>query len=157
MLPLIWNLQYIKLIGVSHTACKDEFRRNLRSHSWSVFSFFIIKLERYIKVMPVPTWYILPSAATSVRYMFYLLEGGTERLRWHFRAHTEPAPVPTHLVFFEHGTNWVSRINMKHMCYTVEMQIFFSGPPRVRREHLRRVLRQRGAPLFFLRYLNFGA
>ena len=27
---------------VSHTACKDEFRRNLRSHSWSVFSFFII-------------------------------------------------------------------------------------------------------------------
>ena len=29
-------------IGVSHIACKDEFRRNLRSHSWSVFSFFII-------------------------------------------------------------------------------------------------------------------
>ena len=31
-------------IGVSHTAelaKKDEFRRNLRSHSWSVFSFFI--------------------------------------------------------------------------------------------------------------------
>ena len=26
-------------IGVSHTACKDEFRRNLRSHSWSVFLF----------------------------------------------------------------------------------------------------------------------
>ena len=25
------------------TSCKDEFRRNLRSHSWSVFSFFIIK------------------------------------------------------------------------------------------------------------------
>ena len=32
----------IDRIGVSHTACKDEFRRNLRSHSWSVFSFFII-------------------------------------------------------------------------------------------------------------------
>ena len=32
----------IRAIGVSHTACKDEFRRNLRSHSWSVFSFFII-------------------------------------------------------------------------------------------------------------------
>ena len=28
--------------AVSHTACKDEFRRNLRSHSWSVFSFFIV-------------------------------------------------------------------------------------------------------------------
>ena len=24
-------------IYISHTACKDEFRRNLRSHSWSVF------------------------------------------------------------------------------------------------------------------------
>ena len=28
----------VNTIGVvSHTACKDEFRRNLRSHSWSVF------------------------------------------------------------------------------------------------------------------------
>ena len=33
---------YIRAIGVSHTACKDEFRRNLRSHSWSVFVFFFI-------------------------------------------------------------------------------------------------------------------
>ena len=33
----------MRAIGVSHTACKDEFRRNLRSHSWSAFSFFIIK------------------------------------------------------------------------------------------------------------------
>ena len=32
----------MRAIGVSHTACKDEFRRNLRSHSWSVFSFFLI-------------------------------------------------------------------------------------------------------------------
>ena len=31
----------IRATGVSHTACKDEFRRNLRSHSWYVFSFFI--------------------------------------------------------------------------------------------------------------------
>ena len=30
----------VRAIGVSHTACKDEFRQNLRSHSWSVFSFF---------------------------------------------------------------------------------------------------------------------
>ena len=30
--------------GVSHTACKDEFRQNLRSHSWSVF-FFLEKTE----------------------------------------------------------------------------------------------------------------
>ena len=29
----------MRAIGVSHTACKDEFRRNLRSHSWSVFYF----------------------------------------------------------------------------------------------------------------------
>ena len=27
----------IRAIGVSHTACKDEFRPNIRSHSWSVF------------------------------------------------------------------------------------------------------------------------
>ena len=33
----------IRAIGVSHTACKDEFRQNLRSHSWSVFSFFILR------------------------------------------------------------------------------------------------------------------
>ena len=30
---------YIRAIGVSHTACKDEFRQNLWSHSWSVFLF----------------------------------------------------------------------------------------------------------------------
>ena len=35
----------MRAIGVSHTACKDEFRRNLRSHSWSVFSFFIIYIS----------------------------------------------------------------------------------------------------------------
>ena len=29
----------IRAIGVSHTACKDEFRQNLRSHSWRVFLF----------------------------------------------------------------------------------------------------------------------
>ena len=34
--------RYVRAIGVSHTACKDEFRRNPRSHSWSVLSFFII-------------------------------------------------------------------------------------------------------------------
>ena len=32
----------IRAIGVSHTAYKDVFRQNIRSHSWSVFSFFII-------------------------------------------------------------------------------------------------------------------
>ena len=26
----------IRAIGISHTACKDEFRQNIRSHSWSV-------------------------------------------------------------------------------------------------------------------------
>ena len=29
----------IRAIGVSHTACKDEVRQYLRSHSWSVFLF----------------------------------------------------------------------------------------------------------------------
>ena len=36
----------MRAIGVSHTACKDEFRRILRSHSWSVFS-FIYKNKHY--------------------------------------------------------------------------------------------------------------
>ena len=37
-------------IGVSHTACKDEFRQNIRSHSsWSVFNFYrLIKYHPYI-------------------------------------------------------------------------------------------------------------
>ena len=29
----------IRAIGASHTACQDEFRQNIRSHSWSVFLF----------------------------------------------------------------------------------------------------------------------
>ena len=31
----------IRAIGVSHTACKYEFRKNIRSHSWSVFFLYI--------------------------------------------------------------------------------------------------------------------
>ena len=38
----------IRAIGVSHThPCKDEFRRNLRSHSWSRFFFFHFSLANY--------------------------------------------------------------------------------------------------------------
>ena len=32
----------MRAVEVSHTACKYEFRQNLRSHSWSVFHFYII-------------------------------------------------------------------------------------------------------------------
>ena len=35
-----------RAIGVSHTACKDEFRQNLRFHSWSAFSIFIIYYDQ---------------------------------------------------------------------------------------------------------------
>ena len=45
----------IRAIGVSHTACKDEFRRNLRSHSWSVFSFFIIDLLNFVFLRDCPS------------------------------------------------------------------------------------------------------
>ena len=31
----------MRAIGVSHAACKDVFRQNLRSHSWSVVSFLL--------------------------------------------------------------------------------------------------------------------
>ena len=27
----------IRAIGVSHTACKYEFRQNIRSHSWKMY------------------------------------------------------------------------------------------------------------------------
>ena len=32
----------IRVIGVSHTACKDEIRQNLGPHSWSVFLFLFL-------------------------------------------------------------------------------------------------------------------
>ena len=41
----------IRAIGVSHTACKDEFRQNIRSHSWSVFSFFIIVAIASVRIV----------------------------------------------------------------------------------------------------------
>ena len=34
---LYYTQPVMRAIGVSHAACKDEFRQNLRSHSWSVF------------------------------------------------------------------------------------------------------------------------
>ena len=43
----------MRAIGVSHTACKDELRRNLRFHSWSVFSFFIISILGYYSLVCV--------------------------------------------------------------------------------------------------------
>ena len=41
----------MRAIGVAHTARKDEFRRNLRSHSWGVSSFlYHIFMSEYEKV-----------------------------------------------------------------------------------------------------------
>ena len=37
-----------RAIGVSQTACTDEFRGNLRSHSWTEFEFYIIFTGAYI-------------------------------------------------------------------------------------------------------------
>ena len=34
----------IRAIGVSHTTCKDKFRQNIRSPSWSVYFFYNIYL-----------------------------------------------------------------------------------------------------------------
>ena len=48
-----------RAIGVSHTACKHDFRQNIRSHRWSVFSFLL-----YISVAPVILW--LPSNYSGV-------------------------------------------------------------------------------------------
>ena len=42
----------IRAVGVSHTACKDEFRQDIRSHSWSVFSLFYNIFCGFI-IMPV--------------------------------------------------------------------------------------------------------
>ena len=35
----------IRAIGVSHTACKDEFRQNIWPHSWNVFQFLSYTLR----------------------------------------------------------------------------------------------------------------
>ena len=37
----------IHAIGLSHTACKYEFRQSARSHSWSVnyFGYYVIKIK----------------------------------------------------------------------------------------------------------------
>ena len=58
----------MRAIGVSHTACKDEFRRNLRSHSWSVFSFFIIYEFRQISDLTAGVYsyfYSIPSTVQT--------------------------------------------------------------------------------------------
>ena len=62
------------MIGVSHTACKDEFRRILRSHSWSVFSFFIIYFSFW--------WFellVFPGVVGAWRYMVGEIRGGELR------------------------------------------------------------------------------
>ena len=41
----------IRAIGVSHTACKEEFRQNIGSHSWSVYSFFILLFDMILADM----------------------------------------------------------------------------------------------------------
>ena len=39
-IQMLGNTQPVtRAIGVSHTACKDGFRQNIQSHSWSVFLF----------------------------------------------------------------------------------------------------------------------
>ena len=45
---------YISIV-ISHTACKNEFRQNTRSHSCSVFSFFIIYIScDYQRITRIP-------------------------------------------------------------------------------------------------------
>ena len=39
------------LIRVSHTACKDEFRQNLPSHSWSVFLSYVSRAEWRLEIL----------------------------------------------------------------------------------------------------------
>ena len=58
----------MRAIGVSHTACKDEFRRNLRSHSLSVFSFVIVYLMLRLRVV-----LRVPPSPSSVRSLLVLL------------------------------------------------------------------------------------
>ena len=53
----------MRAIGVSHTACKDEFRRNLRSHSWmeSIFIFYnnLCALLIHLLVVQVSGTYLI--------------------------------------------------------------------------------------------------
>ena len=45
----------VRAIGVSHTACKCELRRNLRSHGWSVFLFLYVVMHVYSYVRTTGT------------------------------------------------------------------------------------------------------
>ena len=59
----------MRAIGVSHTACKDEFRRNLRSHSWSVFAFFVIKFTARVGTRGTDSiWYLISSKPNIVLF-----------------------------------------------------------------------------------------
>ena len=70
----------IRAIGVSHTACKDEFR-NLRSHSWSVFSFFIICYSKvYRRSLPRDVQHSLKDVARHCRSMIYTARTSTADL-----------------------------------------------------------------------------
>ena len=56
-----------RAIGVSHTACKDDFRRNVRSHSWSVFLLlqFTRSPEDIQKKSPARTCYSMLSVRSQ--------------------------------------------------------------------------------------------
>ena len=59
----------IRAIGVSHTACKDEFRQNIRSHSWRVFTLFIIEAAipgRSLISRTTMTWSEAPNLLLSL-------------------------------------------------------------------------------------------
>ena len=60
----------IRAIGVSHTGCKDEFRRKLRSHSWNLFLFLLYDIPGMISdttVAPVAYQVILEPGIGQLR------------------------------------------------------------------------------------------
>ena len=91
----------MRAIGVSHTACKDEFRRNLRSHSWSVFSFFIINISRTSAVSSTNLGSILIFASCvvgTVLVIYYLYVG-------EFFLNVR-GPIILFYVIFHHYNGW---------------------------------------------------
>ena len=76
----------VRAIGVSHTACKYEFRRNLRYHSWSVFLFLFFIFLLYTSF--VPNFLVL--IEISDHYM--LIEGIVEEIKWKSQTTSQENP-----------------------------------------------------------------
>ena len=130
----------IRAIGVSHTACEDEFRRSLGSHSWmGCCSIFIIYTPEYI-YRPQKC----PFRLNEVNFVFQASSSGEVR----FRKKNAGAPLP--VAWFGRGHRYRA---------TREFSRFWSNPlrPTGADELTKDACYDRGSTFWRNRFLNGGA